>query len=826
MVVNKKKIVTKIKSKDTWEVTKDKKFRLGENEYQISLHPEFSAGNYDKTFLIDYGAFRRRIYCKKCKKTKNVGLLFIACRGLKVSYNGEYYTILKERILLPVSQDDKYFKLENFLDKKKKEFANYDAQICYDIETCDNDFGKHELYLAFFLVFDSGYNMIQEQLIEYENDFFDFEHSFNAFIKDVIRKIAEDKIAKGLLPLVKINIFGFNTFRFDNHFIYDYFSKQKYDIQYHERFGKTIVATMTFNNVTIELNDLVGWLPEFTLKDALKAYECISKDELNIVLFNEQFKKIRDINYWKACTQNEFYGCFEGLNIVQKMSLSKKYKKDNKFNLWQAVVDYCKQDVYSTFDIYKKIQMAFSNIHAEFHEVLFSPDIFAYISPSHASGIIMTSYLDSQTKRIKFTNKDWFDFIKETYYGGRVDFGFVGEHFNEKKITCMDVTSMYPLAMTAKYPITQKSKDVMIGSNHEIIQKIVDMDRCFDILFIAACKLTMPEDKTKLCSFPPLPGRDGDGKLNFINRDYDCKVLNSIHIATAKLSGYTITILDHKYNTVFGKAGTIFEKMVKDFGEKKTAAKDDNKALAKLYKLLMNSWQGKLAQKTLCKYWKYDSAKQTNFIFEEDNIGASKVYYASFITAYANYILFSTFYQIQQPYIELKIPIEERLGSLIYCDTDSIFFTFYNDTPNFIFNQTESLGYFDVDKKEFIVTWKQKMHNCNAMIIFGKKSYYCFHRDQNGKNIPIDIHLKGIHMKQMAQFTYDVMMDIIKDNAKTITFNGLTRKTTQKITNFNSNNNNFITKEIYSSVLKKTLKVNIPPSKKLIAIVNGTRYFY
>jgi hypothetical protein len=837
LIVNKKKIPFKAKEGFEWNIQEDRTISIGTASSNIYVHydPVWVSKKYQTVLLIDYGFFRKRIFCRELKsKSRKLAPVFIACRGLSFEYNGKFYGILKERVLLPINEDEPY-NLKDFRNSLKEDVKRkiFHLHICYDIETCaNNDNKKHELYLAFFLVFNEAKEKINfksivngEYLISITDDFDDFTLLFRRFINDVRSYLATQNIEGEQL----VNFFGFNTFRFDNHFIYKFFSEERFDIQYNERFGKTTQATLKFNNFVVEMHDLIGWLPEFTLKEALEAYECVSKDELNIVSFNSMFKDNKDIRYWSACTDKEFFSCFDKINIVKKMSLSKAYKHSNGFNLWQCVVDYCKQDVYSSVELFEKLQSSFSFIYKDYQHVLSSPSIFGYISPPQISGIIMESFMSAHTKRIQFKDEQWFEFIRETYYGGRVDYGFIGEFYNKEKIMCMDVTSMYPLAMTAKYPVVNDNKDFIINPSVKHLQLLVDQDKCFDFLFIAACKLTMPYDKTKLCSFAPIPGRDDDGKLNFINRDYEFKVLNSIHVATAKLSGYSVEILPSKYNTVFLKNDKIFKDLVEEFGAKKTEAKEDNKALAKLYKLFMNSWQGKLAQKVHCKYKEYSTTKRRNIIYDEEDIGKSKVYYASFITAYANWILFSTFYAIQKPFIDLKIPIEERTGSLLYCDTDSIFFTFYKDIPCVEFNSTESLGYYNDEQKNFFVTWKRKMEKCNSMLIFGKKSYFCFCRDDNNKVISIDIKLKGIHTKEMAQFTFSTMKEILNDEMKTITFKGLTRKSTKinEEENLTFNNNNyFISKQIFEDTLKKTLKVNISPTKILMKVGDGIRYFY
>lgn len=815
MIIFQKKIKNQLINKEMiWYIQNGKEF-IQDIVYEISWKESTdikTLENENVSIKIDYYFFYREIHCKKLKQVRKekVKDLFIVRKNSHLMFKKNYYRITKQNIIIKQNVQDKpIYDLINYFKQVKTEYE-FDLYICFDLETCAKENDKHFCYLGYFKIYKKDI-FLEDKLIVYDGEDFNFLFKFGIFFGEILDKYVYNEELRHF----HICLFGFNSFRFDNHFIYDFFIKNNYDCQYLERFGKTTKSIFKHNFLSVHLCDLIIWLPECSLSKALEEYECDHKDDLNIVIFNDFFKeKNYDWEYMTKVDKKEFEKCFKISNSFKfkKMVELKGYVKNNKYNLWQAVIDYCKQDVDASFQLFQKISTSF-NVACENFNFLPSKEILYYISPSHVSGHILNYNLNNQTKKIFFIHEDWFEFLKSTYFGGRVDFGFIGE-FNFDEIFYEDVTSMYSLAMTAYYPVVYSKEDILIDANVDYLQQLVNQNKCFDILFVAECKIELPENLTNLCSFGPIPYRDRESnKLYFPNKECDSRILNSIQIATLLLSKYKITILNNNLNTIFLKKDLIFKDLVLNIGKLKTEAKLTNKALGKLYKLFLNSFYGKLAQKTDTKQYFFNG--KISLRYDEKNFKKSNVHYASFVASYANWILFSTFYKIQKPYIDMNVPIEARCGSLLYCDTDSIVFTDNFRTMNSFFNHSDELGYFDIEKMDFYTTWKRKYSNCKSLIVLGKKSYFVL--DENKKFL--DVKLKGIHTTQFAQFLYPRVKEIIHNYFNNITisnisFSGLLRKSST--INCVSNTSSFFIKEIYNTDLKKTLSVNVPKYKKKI----------
>jgi len=130
--------------------------------------------------------------------------------------------------------------------------------------------------------------------------------------------------------------------------------------------------------------------------------------------------------------------------------------------------------------------------------------------------------------------------------------------------------------------------------------------------------------------------------------------------------------------------------------------------------------------------------------------------------------MFSTLYRLSQYYIINKIPHEQRVSSILYVDTDSIFFS-KNLCANINFNISEELGFYDEDKSDFYTTWGTKYNDAEWIIIYSKKSYII------GKQKQImSCKLKGIHKWQADLFTYDNFIKLLT-NKKIIKFMSLQR---------------------------------------------------
>lgn len=336
-----------------------------------------------------------------------------------------------------------------------------------------------------------------------------------------------------------------------------------------------------------------------------------------------------------------------------------------------------------------------------------------------------------------------------------------------------------------------------------------------ELMGIFMCDIFAPKDKSNLITFSPIASRNPDKKqLDYINKSQKNRILNTGHFKALILTGYTITLIPHKFNIQFIHTGKIFDEFIKIIGHEKTQAKETNKSLSKLWKLFLTSCAGKLAQKpmdTIQEYHSYshEHFKESNEKMKQSNWSRSNHYIATFILSYANFILYYSMYCISLDYIYNANPLSNRCGSLLYMDTDSIVFdpALVNQLY-YMFNISEEIGYYDDKKCNFYVTWKRKYENkVNMFIVIAKKSYLLYWFNENGILSCIEIKLKGIHREAMSVGrNYNVIKAILDNQPEKIKFTGLT-----KISNIYQGEGSAETdviKSIKEAIITKTLARN------------------
>jgi hypothetical protein len=516
---------------------------------------------------------------------------------------------------------------------------------------------------------------------------------------------------------------------------------------------------------------------------------------------------------------------------------------DDKIDLWELCKTYCKYDVISTFEIAYKIHVKMEDILNqvcdEFNFLIKSKNIWDYFSPAGLSLEILKKWWCTHniTDRFRINHNHYAIFIRQAYFAGRTDFAVLGKYNSVKgNLNYFDVTSEYPLAMTKKFPSIEKiDKDVKVGYDIDIeyYQNIIDTmlnkrmkSRAFvdftiflpvdnDFMGIFLCDLLPPDDSTFLINFAPMATRNETMRLSYQNTVQNNVVVNTSYMKNYIMCGYKIILKPYKFNTVFTNLKYIFKDFVNFFGGNKADAKsENNKSLAKLYKLILNSSYGKLAQKCVKK----TKSTDINTIIEidgrdqvEEDHSDSSLYLAQFITAEANFILFSTLYRLQNTHVSNATPLHGRCGGLLYMDTDSVIFD-QDLCDELEWDFSEELGYWNEEKNYFHITWKKEKSMRkklpNALIVTGKKSYILYKDEDPTKPCGINdikqkemiaTKIKGLIGSQHDKLKSEMSSLLNYEDVK-IKWEGIVKKTDK---------HHQLQKDIVLDTIKKTIRMPI-----------------
>jgi hypothetical protein len=707
-----------------------------------------------------------------------------------------------------------HFDFQNIRINSRKE--DVELLMCIDFETCLIN-GRHQPYLGCAI-----YNFnIQNFEQEFHTCFFEHKdllsdstigHDFVEWLRNLSDEIVSARQypyytrTKTFRPIeITWKIFGYNNNKFDNHFLYDALIKQdNCKILQSRRNGKVTQTVVTINYIKIKLCDLVSWIPEMTLEMACDYYEIESpKMPVNCVKYSELIEQAEAVVY--EVDDTTFTSMINNLNPIMAKLKYKKYKNaQNKWNIYTLIMDYCERDVRATFEIYQKIDTNTRELINEIEKIYackFPTHIFLdYISAAEISGFIVKLSLKSQQlPKLQILNNCFGDFIYSSCYGGRTDKSCVGLYSGNIKY--MDVVSQYPLAMTGVYPAPTCDQDVLFGEfiNLDIYQRQLDdmlairndliAKKEFHFEWLAPfnsymgiffCDVIAPKDEHNLITFGPIAQVRNMDKLVWTNASEEGRVLNTSQFKNLLCAGFRIVLREHKFNIIFLKLAPIFKQSITTLLSLKTQAKQaGNKAKGKLTKLWANSMAGKLAQRPTSEItdFSYNSTeyqdRYSSQTARETSWSTSFHYLSTFLTAEANFILYSVCYRLSLAYIYNKTPLAYRCGSLLYMDTDSIIFDADLVAP-YHFAISQELGHFNATKCEYDTTWGEKYADkIKTVAILRKKSYILY----NSQKQPLSITLKGIHKNQMHQFhSIHVIKQILGGQAKEISFTSLKRK--------------------------------------------------
>lgn len=364
-------------------------------------------------------------------------------------------------------------------------------------------------------------------------------HTYKKFtgqtcVSDFLREIIRHKYRA-------FTIFAHNGGRFDFNFLIETLKKWNYDIKmifqgsrclqikvFHQKEGKT--KERKSRNAT-KFSDSYSLL-KFSL-------DKLTKD------FNVKHKKL---NFMTDGKKNDYEYLYE---------LYKK--KDPRF------YDYIKNDVFGLYEVLKK----FNNIIQEKQ---------GQMSLTIASTALKTFQHGYLNHKIKMTNRQTNDEMKQAYYGGRTE--IFRMYLPDNHYYCYDINSLYPHVMF--------NNEFPVSPPREI--KNITLTDIKELLGITKCKVKAPKD----IYIPVLPVH------HEINRN------RKLIFPTGTFTGYWDNIqlkkaleLGYKIEPIKGwvfKGEKIFKDYVHKFYDMKLKSKKDTPSYV-ISKLLLNSLYGKFAQR-------------------------------------------------------------------------------------------------------------------------------------------------------------------------------------------------------------------------------------
>lgn len=802
---------------------------------------------YDAVIQVETEYFLWWLYLKSVKdtaKNKSIVSLDVMKRNDKIRWRGNIFRIVKIEEQIYEINAQSCLELKKFKIKKHTDIPV--ITICYDCETLV----YKDKITPFMIVAKQEMNddrfIWKYDKIDVDDTILEGPLKFVQWLKNFINGIMCMTSADFYFTecVVKVRLYGFNNFNFDDHFIYDALRTvfTDYKLDYYSRYGKTTSCTLSKFGLKLYLNDLIKWFPASSLAKACKNYKITqAKYDIDIYKYTQEISALKKIihitndlhSYFKTPPDDEF---------------TEKYKSAFGYNIYQLIEDYCIRDVDATAELYKKLSTNLKTVFDKLDNLGYSVpsyDIFDYVStPQLAFNICSSMMAKAGQQILLFKNPLHSAKIYEAYMGGRCDFTFIGElnaspsEDESSEFKYMDVTSEYPHAMKADFPDVSDINTIIVGSNINVeyyqsifTQAYTDRNIAFhnrtlhlDVSFFKPLNTfkgylkvkVSPPPECYLSTWAPVGTRvyeNSSTKLRFYNCE-QIKFLNTAHIQNYLHAGWKVELINNEYNVIFTRQAKFLKDYVDLIGNEKTNARaDNNEALAQIYKLLMNSLYGKMAQKPkhLIHHQEGITGSQYLTKINEKSLNtdwnSSYHYIGAYITAWANYILWQTCYNLELHRIYNGDSISLRAGIICYVDTDSIIYNKNIASDYVTFVESEDIGYFDDNLANFCVTWKEeKFGRPIKKLIVASKKFYCLIDKEN--NI-LSIKGKGVHGAQMKMITYERLKQIIGGMPLKLAFSGIIKKREDIKDQFMTNNryttNDDIIKRLTEGLIRKTL---------------------
>jgi len=410
------------------------------------------------------------------------------------------------------------------------------------------------------------------------------------------------------------------------------------------------VDTEDDSNGNIKLIIFYDGLKYYIFKDCDSAVDFVEKYPVSVLcfavnleydllnLFKGRYEKVRWVFSNRVISARYAKFLFYDTLNHWKMSVAAMGEyiglKKLKFN--PDSIRYCKRDVKITFDFVFKMIERYTYIDIKIKSTL----------PSSIYEHWLRTYCEFKITRIP---RGILDIWKQAYYGGRTECFYIGNY--KKDVRIIDVNSLYPAVMMNEYPYP-----------YEYVKK-------YDLsgYGITKAKVEVLQD------LPVLPYRMDTGKLLYPNGVFIGWWTNDEIKYAISCGGVKILKVYDSYS--FPVKCMPFIDFVKDFYDRRHKAKDELTRYT--YKIAMNSLYGKFGQgnerTTIKNFNDYlddmtehiDMRRYGDLIIYKD-IGEypinSNMIWALYTTSYARI------------YLHKYLKYIKDNGTLLYCDTDSIFY--------------------------------------------------------------------------------------------------------------------------------------------------------
>ncbi len=801
---------------------------------------------YTHVLQIQCRQFKIWAYCsvKGNFKRKTFSSLNDLKRNMYFNKDGVNYRVIRVEDVNEIDMRGvrSEFKIKNF--KTTKQDTTMPYLICYDCETVSLDGRLVPFIIAAKDMSGNEFFGWRKAGLSFDDEFY---HGADLFVKWLIKILTSLSNFYGTNDYphpyrICVRLFGYNNHSFDNNFIYELLRKKlkNFKFSYNSRYGKTTAMEFVKGGLTFSIVDLIKWFPATALAKACKDYGISkTKYDVDILKYCNECSKDKKI----VLTTDDLKNYFKSGNLDENF-LAKFRRPDGLYRVYDLVTEYCDRDVEATVELYEKLNGNMQEVFKVFNDMNIkvpSLDIFNYVSPPQLSFLVLKEMMIQDNQRVmQFNNPQQSEFIFDSYMGGRCDYSIIGECLptpNEDgspgEYIYADVTSEYPTAMNGYFPDVSDRKSIKIGEDIDLewLQSVIDRAVAFRYkLFeqkilhttceylrelnqfkgIFMCTITPPANKNHYSTWAPVGTRiypQNTGKLYFLNCRQEKRVLNTAHFQALILAGWNITIEECRFNILFKKQAKLMEKYVEVIGQKKTES-NDNKTLRNIYKLMLNSLYGKMAQKPKHLLHTQEGRTVYNYtitaieLTTRNDWSASYHYLSTFITGQSNWMIFQAAYYAELEMIYENKPISYRTNTVLYTDTDSLIINKNKMSKFMTFDIGEEIGLWNEDRCTFDVKWKYEEYGepIIKLIVLSKKTYFLLGKDDK----LLCLKAKGVHGHIAKNLTLDSIKAVADGKPLKLNFDGLIKKSLMLESGEFDYEQDFI-KSIHDVVLKKTM---------------------
>jgi hypothetical protein len=379
------------------------------------------------------------------------------------------------------------------------------------------------------------------------------------------------------------------------------------------RFSKIKQETKSIQ-VRLKLFDLLRFWAN-SLRNVARSLELpVKKGDMSFELINHIYNKYTKENYKRFPEELLFsYEPYKSSEAAKDEV--KQYSKNGYYDFIELLFEYCMMDVVVT-ELATKVML---NSVLKLCDDLKVPKlcIFNKIGIPAVGKQLFLNYtrLPENNDEIIYAPQRWvMELVRKSIIGGRSEIQVNG--LLKEKVYVIDVTSMYPVCMTAKFPKGEGCIPSM--DDFKMFQAFLDRNRgeihdlgvAYDEVIsdygflIAYCDISPP---VKLLTFAPLAYHTKIG-LAWSN-EARCQPMTSQDMENLTRLGWSVTIKTFSPAIMWTEGSYVMKEFVEFFGRaRKAAVTADEK---NFLKLIANSLYGKLLENVVSNKYKFVSHNES-----------------------------------------------------------------------------------------------------------------------------------------------------------------------------------------------------------------------